>query len=65
MIKSDGQRQLYAIGGKNYSSVELRSIERYDLDRDTWICIKTILNQKGMFTTAITFENRYVYVMDT
>lgn len=65
MIKSDGQRQLYAIGGKNYSSVELRSIERYDLDMDKWIGIKTILNQKGMFTTAITFENRYVYVMDT
>lgn len=64
LIKSDGQRFLYAIGGKTFSQVDLRSIEKYDVDKDRWSLVKTQLNMKtGIFTAVTVFENRYIYIM--
>mgnify|MGYP003943825635 CR=1 FL=1 len=66
LVKSDGQRFLFAIGGKTFSQVDLRSIESYSVDRDQWQGLKTQLNMKSsIFTSVQCFENRYIYIMAT
>jgi hypothetical protein len=64
IVKSDGQRFVYAVGGRTFSQVDLRSIEKYDVDRDRWHSVKTQLNMKqSIFTSLISFENRFIYIM--
>lgn len=66
LVKSDGQRSLYAIGGKTFSQVDLRSIECYNIDKDQWQAVKTKLNMKStIFTSVQCFQNRYLYIMAT
>lgn len=61
----NGSRCIYAIGGKNYSQVELRSIEKYNLDSNKWESVKTMLNMyDGIFMSVTTFENRFIYIMN-
>ena len=64
LLQSDGQRVVYAIGGKTFSQVQLRTIECYNIQTDTWVLLKTQLNMKSsIFTSVVCFENRYLYVM--
>lgn len=64
LVKSDGQRFIFAIGGKNYSGVDLRSVEKYDCDRNRWQTIRPILRmKKSIFASALCFEDRYLYVL--
>jgi N-acetylneuraminic acid mutarotase len=53
---------LYAIGGKSVVDCQ-KTIERYDIERDEWIELRMQLNYGRAFLSAITFNNRYIYVI--
>ncbi len=63
-------RFIYAIGGRgNKLHVEFeqfkksqRTMERYDIDRDRWIELKTELNEGRYHSTACIINERYIYV---
>jgi N-acetylneuraminic acid mutarotase len=40
-----------------------KSIEKYDIERNKWVEIKMQLTYGRAFLSAITFSNRYIYVM--
>ena len=42
---------------------QLKSIEKYDIERDEWVEIKMQLTYGRAFSSAITFSNRYIYVV--
>jgi N-acetylneuraminic acid mutarotase len=60
---------LYAIGGKRMYDgnrgpiCQQKTIERYDVERDEWVEIKMQLTYGRAFSSAITFSNRYIYVV--
>lgn len=50
------------LGGK--SLIEgLKSIERYDIERDEWVQVKMQLTYGRSFLSTVTFGNRYIYVV--
>jgi hypothetical protein len=60
---------LYAIGGKSLYDgkkgpiCQLKTIERYDIERNEWVEIRTQLTYGRTFSSAITFSHRYIYVI--
>jgi N-acetylneuraminic acid mutarotase len=60
---------LYAIGGKSSHMDGLngicqqKTIERYDIERDKWTELRMQLNYGRAFLSAVTFGNRYIYVI--
>jgi len=55
-------KYLYAISGK--SKVECqKTIERYDIEKDQWVEVKMQLVYARALSSAITFNNRYIYVV--
>ncbi|CDW74752.1 kelch motif family protein [Stylonychia lemnae] len=53
---------LYAIGGKGINVV-MKSIEKYDIERDEWSELKIQLNNERAFASALSFANRYIYII--
>lgn len=53
---------LYAIGGKG-ENIALKTIEVYDIEDDSWSQIKMQLNYERAFGSAVTFQDRYIYVI--
>lgn len=41
----------------------MKSIEKYDIDRDEWQELKVQLNYERAFGSAIGFGNRYIYII--
>lgn len=63
-------RYIYAIGGRgNQNLVEFeqfkrsqRTIERYDIEKDRWLELRTELNEGRYHSSACILENRFIYV---
>jgi len=43
--------------------VAVKSIEKYDMERDEWVQIRTQLNYCRALCSVVTFGNRYIYVL--
>ena len=41
----------------------IKSIEKYDIERNEWGVIKMQLNYERSFSSAIAFENRFIYIV--
>lgn len=61
-IETYSQKFIYAIGGKTPHGVCLKTIEKYDIELDEWIQIRTQLNYSRVFASSICFRNRFLYV---
>ena len=53
---------LYAIGGK-HNSIGLKTIEKYDVERDEWHELRMQLNYDRAFGSAIALSERYIYIL--
>ncbi len=53
---------MYAIGGKG-ANIVLKTIERYDIERDEWTEMKIQLKYERVFGSAIALGNRYIYII--
>lgn len=51
------------IKGKKQSICEQKSIERYDIERDEWVELRMQLTYGRAFSSAVSFSNRYIYVI--
>ena len=49
--------------GKRGAICQQKTIERYDIERNEWVEIKMQLTYGRAFSSAITFSNRYIYVV--
>lgn len=52
----------YAIGGK-HGSIGLKTIEKYDVQTDSWKEIRMQLNYDRAFASSICMGERYIYVL--
>jgi N-acetylneuraminic acid mutarotase len=43
--------------------VVMKTVERYDVERDEWKELRMQLNYGRAFCSAITFNNRYIYLV--
>lgn len=67
-LRSD--RFIYAIGGRgNQDLVEYemfkksqRTVERYDIEKDKWLQLKTELNEGRYHSSACLLQDRFIYV---
>lgn len=63
-------RYIYAIGGRgNQNLVEFeqfkrsqRTLERYDIEKDRWLELRTELNEGRYHSSACMLQNRFIYV---
>lgn len=54
-----GEKELYAVGGCN-ETAELASCEEYQIEKGEWrVCAS--LNERKMWVSVATFDNRYLY----
>lgn len=64
------ERYIYAIGGRGSQNLtefeqfklSQRTVERYDIERDRWLTLRTQLNEGRYHATACNIKDRLIYV---
>lgn len=56
------EKFIYALGGVTMHTVALKTIEKYDVERNKWRKIKCQLMYERTFASQTSFKGRYIYI---